>query len=76
MFPLDPLAEPGSGIFSVVPACKIRINDALGGTARRRLSALRDRVIAARDVATRYSVELQADRIIRIICLGLSWCRG
>jgi len=53
-------------------ACKIGIDDALGGTARCRLSALRQRGIAACDGAATYVVGLQADRIVGIIRLGLS----
>ena len=51
-------------------ARKIWIADALGGNARCRLDALRQRGIAAFDVAPAYAVGLQADRIVRIIRLG------
>src|SRR5882724_4949956 len=53
-------------------AGKIWIDDALGGTARCSLSALRQRGIAAFDVAALYVVDLQADRVVRIIRLGAS----
>src|SRR5712664_745620 len=53
-------------------ARKIWIDDALGGAARRRLSALWQRGIAAFDVAALYVVDLQADRVVRIIRLGAS----
>jgi hypothetical protein len=56
-------------------ARKIWIDDALGGTARCRLGALRQRGIAAFDEALFVAVELQADRIVRAIRLGPSRCR-
>jgi hypothetical protein len=49
---------------------KIWIGDALGGEARCRLSALRQRGIAACDVAPIDVVDLHADRIVRIIRLA------
>jgi hypothetical protein len=58
-----------------VRACKIWIDDALGGAARRRLGALRQRGIAAFDAAAAQAVDLQANWIVRIVRLGPSRCR-
>jgi hypothetical protein len=55
-----------------VRVCKKWIDDALGGAARCRLGALRQRGIAAFDAATAEAVGLQANRIVRIVGLGPS----
>jgi hypothetical protein len=56
-------------------ARKIWIGNTLGGAARCCRVALRQRGIAASDVAPIYAVGLQADRIGRIIRLGANWHR-
>jgi hypothetical protein len=53
-------------------ARKIWIDDALGGAARCRLVALRQRGIGAFDVARLFAESVQANRIVRIIRLGPS----
>jgi len=51
----------------------IRVDDALGGAARCRLSTLRQRGVTALDVAAAVSgYDLKADRIVRAISLGQS----
>jgi hypothetical protein len=57
-------------------ALEMWIDDALGRAARCRLSALGQRSVTAGDVVPRYAVDLQADRIIRVVRLGLRWCRS
>jgi len=54
-------------------ARKVWIGDALSCAARCRLSALRQRDIAAFDVVPPSSVGLEADRTMRVIYLGPSW---
>ena len=51
---------------------KVWIDHALGGAARCRQSALRQRGIAAFDVVPLWPVSLQADRIVPAISLGQS----
>jgi len=65
--------DAADSVGSRTPAgSKIWIDDALGGAARCRLGALRQRGIAALDIAAVDAVGLQADRIVRIIGLGPS----
>src|SRR5258707_12540408 len=56
-------------------ATEKRIGDALGGAARCRLGALPLRDITAIDIAAVEAIGLHADRIVRIIGLGLYWRR-